>query len=321
MSRSRRQLVALVVVVSAVLMAATPRAHSLHSAQGVVLSPEAVTELWTEPADLEQRNLLYGAGGAEAVPDPDARYTFLSRDTTGFSHGYDVRDTQGRKWSVKLGPEAQPEVVVSRLLWAVGFHQPPTYYLPKWTLVEGDSVTTQAAARFRLEPPGVKKGGPWAWDANPFVGTTPLSGLYVLMVIVDNWDLKPSNNVIYELKEEREGVSRWYVVKDLGASLGAGRRMFPGSRNDLVGFEKQPFITSVKGDRVEFHYRGGWKEKNVTPADVQWISERLARLSPDQWKDAFRAAGYTESDGDRYIARLRRKVADGLAVREHILRG
>jgi len=48
--------------------------------------------------------------------------------------------------------------------------------------------------------------------------------------------------------------------------------------------------------------------------------ERLDRLTPEQWKDAFRAAGYTESDGDRYIARLRQKVADGLAVREHILR-
>jgi hypothetical protein len=38
-------------------------------------------------------------------------------------------------------------------------------------------------------------------------------------------------------------------------------------------------------------------------------------LSPDQWKDAFRAAGYSESDGDRFIARLRQRVADGLALR------
>jgi hypothetical protein len=314
MSRAHRQLVALVVVVSAALMATTG-AHSQDSSESAAVGPEALAELWTEPADLEQRNLFNGAGGAEALPDPDARYMFLSRDTTGFSHGYDVRDPQGRKWSVKLGPEAQTDVAVSRLIWAVGFHQPPSYYLPKWTLVEADNVTTQSAARFRLEPPGVKKSGPWAWDANPFVGTPPLSGLYVLMVMVDNWDLKTSNNVIYELKEERDGAREWYVVKDLGASLGAGRRMFPGTRNDLVGFEKQPFITSVKNDRVEFHYRGAWKEKNVTPADVHWISERLARLTPDQWKDTFRAAGYSESDGDRFIARLRQKVADGLALR------
>ena len=324
MSRAR-QLAAIVVVVSAVLMPAGARAQAprppdflpfLHFSPGAAPSADALADLWIEPADLEQRNLLYGAGGAEAVPDPDARYTFLSRDTTGFSHGYDVRDPQGRKWSVKLGPEAQTEVVVSRLIWAVGFHQPPTYYLMKWILVEGKTVTTQAAARFRLEAPGVKKDGPWAWDANPFVGTPPLSGLYVLMVMVDNWDLKTSNNVIYQLTEEHDGASRWYIVKDLGASLGANRALIHGTRNDLPGFEKEPFITSAKNGRVEFnHFHGAWKNKNVTAAEVKWISERLARLSPDQWKDVFRAAGYGESDGDRYIARLRQKVADGLALR------
>jgi hypothetical protein len=142
-------------------------------------------------------------------------------------------------------------------------------------LVEGD-VTIQPAARFRLEPPEVKEG-PWAWDANPFVGTQPLSGFYVLMVMVDNWDLKTSNNVIYQLKQERDGASRWYVVKDLGASLGANRRLIHGTRNDLAGFEKEPFITSTKDGRVEFnHFHGAWKDKDITP--VQWI-ERLARLT------------------------------------------
>jgi hypothetical protein len=318
MMRTRHRASAFVAVVSAALLAVTASARSQDSrpaAQGATLNPRVVAELWTEPVDLEQRNLFYGASGADAAPDPDARYESVSRDTTGFSRGYDVQDPQGRKWSVKLGPEAQTEIVVSRLIWAVGFHQPPTYYLPKWTLVEGDRVTTQPPARFRLEAAAVKKAGPWAWEENPFVGTPPLSGLFVLMVMVDNWDLKTSNNVVYDLTDTRDGASRWYVVKDIGASLGAGRRMFPGSRNDLVDFEKQPFVTRVKDDRVEFHYRGGWKQKNVPPAAVHWISERLARLSPGQWKDVFRAAGYTESDGDRYIARLRQKVADGLALR------
>jgi hypothetical protein len=308
--------VALVVVVLAALSGTRAVARSPHSQQAAAPISGSLAELWTEPTDLEQRNLLYGAGGIEAVPDPEARYTFLSRDTTGFSHGYDVRDPEGRKWSVKLGPEAQTEVVVSRLVWALGFHQPPTYYLPKWALVEGKTVTTQSAGRFRLEPAGVKKEGSWAWDTNPFVGTPPLSGLYVLMVMVDNWDLKTSNNVIYELKKERDGANRWFVVKDLGASLGANRRLIHGTRNDLAGFEKEPFITATKDGRVEFnHFHGAWKDTDITPANVQWISERLARLTSDQWKDAFRAAGYSESDGDRFITRLRQKVADGLALR------
>jgi len=90
-----RQLAAIVVIASAGLMPAGARAQvprlpdflpSLHFFQDAAPSAQALAELWIEPADLEQRNLLYGAGGAEAVPDPDARYTFLSRDMTGFSH-------------------------------------------------------------------------------------------------------------------------------------------------------------------------------------------------------------------------------------------
>jgi hypothetical protein len=33
-----------------------------------------------------------------------------------------------------------------------------------------------------------------------------------------------------------------------------------------------------------------------------------------QWSDAFRAAGYNETDTQRYVARLRQKVEDGLQV-------
>ena len=43
----------------------------------------------------------------------------------------------GVEWSVKLGPEAHTEVVLSRVLSAVGYHQPPVYYLPAWQLGGG----------------------------------------------------------------------------------------------------------------------------------------------------------------------------------------
>jgi hypothetical protein len=44
------------------------------------------------------------------------------------------------------------------------------------------------------------------------------------------------------------------------------------------------------------------------------MAERLARLSARQWSDAFRAAGYSESDAQRYVVRLRQKVNEGLSV-------
>ena len=70
---------------------------------------------------------------------------------------------------------------------------------------------------------------------------------------------------------------------------------------------------------MKFYYRGAWREPNlkrgVATGDVTWIAERMARLTPAQWSDAFRAGGYSQSDGDRFVRRLRQKVEDGLRLR------
>ncbi len=51
------------------------------------------------------------------------------------------KDPDGLEWSAKIGPEAQTEVVVSRILWGLGYHQPPIYYLPSWTVDLGNGET------------------------------------------------------------------------------------------------------------------------------------------------------------------------------------
>ena len=91
---------------------------------------------------------------------------FVARDTSGRSPGYDVRDRNGTVWSVKLGPEAQSEVVASRILWAIGFHQPPTYYLPSWTLT-GQDAGPKEGGRFRPEIDEWKVVGEWDWTEYP----------------------------------------------------------------------------------------------------------------------------------------------------------
>jgi hypothetical protein len=305
-------------VIAIASLLCTGPACALRSHSTVVdgsIAPQ-MTELWAEvePA----RDLFWGVGGRDAAPDPLGEYQFVARDTTGNSPGYDVRDAQGRLWSVKLGPEAQSEVVVSRLLWAAGYFQPATYYLPSWTLVGAAASNPQPAGRFRLEAEDEIRVGRWSWSANPFVGTTPLRGLFVLMVIVNNWDLKTQQNPLYELTGGTAGPVRRYAVRDLGASLGNTRWFFAGSKSNVEDFERERFIHSVRDGEVRFHYRGAWREphlkRGVTPADVRWIAERLARLTPGQWSDAFRAAGYTEMEAERYVVRLRQKVDEGLDV-------
>jgi hypothetical protein len=288
--------------------------------------PSQIAELWQEPSNIEQRDLFHGPGGAALLPR-DATFAFVARDTTGWSPGFDVRTADGMEWSVKLGPEAQPEVVSSRILWAIGFHQPPTYYLDSWSLT-GQESGPQPPGRFRPSLTTQKVVGDWSWYENPFVGSRPFGGLVVANLILNNWDWKSSNNKIYELSQPVDGVSRQFVVRDVGASL--GKTTYPGvlkwfrlrgfgqgTRNDLAGFEEQGFIRRVdEGSGLEFDYSGIYRDlvDTVTAADVHWVSTRLNRLTDEQWGAAFRAGGYNPEQTARYVAKIKAKIAQGLAL-------
>ena len=41
---------------------------------------------------------------------------------------------------------AQAEVTASRLVWALGFHQPAVYFLEKWTLAGGAKLSIDVLA-------------------------------------------------------------------------------------------------------------------------------------------------------------------------------
>jgi hypothetical protein len=293
----------------------------LHPADGIA----TIDELWQAPADLERRDLFHGSGGPERAPRHDS-FTFVARDTSGWSPGFDVRQDDV-EWSVKLGPEAQSEVVASRLLWAIGYHQPPTYYLERWNLT-GVESGPQPAGRFRPSLAGHDVVADWSWYENPFVGSRPFGGLIVANLILNSWDWKTSNNKLYRLGEPTNGVTRWFVVRDLGASLGGTtypailkwfrlRGFGQGTRNDLATFEAQGFIRGVEdGRRVTFDYRGIYRDviDTVTPADVRWACTLMARLTDEQWRDAFRAGGYNPDQAARYIAKIKEKVAQGLSL-------
>jgi hypothetical protein len=294
----------------------------------VRLAPDpaaTVEELWQQPNDLERLDLYAGPGGPDLMPR-ETTFTFVARDTSGWSPGFDVRSGNGLDWSVKLGPEAQSEVVSSRILWAIGYHQPPTYYLGQWTLTGAESGP-QPPGRFRPTLRGEEVVGDWSWYENPFVGSRAFAGLIVANLIVNSWDWKTSNNKIYALDEPVNGVRRRFVVRDLGASL--GRTTYPtllkwfrlrgfgqGTRNDLEGFEAQGFITDVEGSQPHFDYRGIYRDviDTVTLADVRWTCALMSRLTDQQWRDAFRAGGYNPEQTARYVAKIKAKIAQGLTV-------
>jgi hypothetical protein len=320
-SASRSLAIAAMVITTA---ACAGRAEIRTTAENPALV--ATEQLWTDPVDLDSRDLFHGPGGPTLAPSPSGVYQFIKADNTGYSRGYDVRDAEGTTWSVKIGPEAQPEIVASRILWALGYHQPSTYLLTSWQLV-GAENGAPGPARFRREDASQKVVDEWSWYENPFAHTQPFKGLVVASLILNNWDWKTSNNKVYEVDGGDGQPRRIYVVRDLGASL--GKTTFPamlrwtplrgfgqGSRNDLADFEEQGFIKSFDGEEITFDYRGIHQRlvDTLTVEDVLWTCRRLARLSDAQWRGAFAAAGYREDEQQRFIAKMKSKVQEGLAL-------
>jgi hypothetical protein len=276
-----------------------------------------LVELWSEPTDIAQRDLFSGGSRRADAPSPNDVYTVLKVDKTGFSDGYDVKGPDGREWDIKVGDEVQTEIVLSRIFWALGYHQPQTFYVTGWQLT-GDFDKEGEPARFRLQSDH-DSDSEWAWLENPFAGTRPLQGLVAISLVLNNWDFKTSNNRVYRPRDDKAEPAKRYIVQDLGASLGEPRGLpyVRGTRNRIDDFESHQLIRKVDGSKVQLDYRGPHTDvlKRLSAADIVWGSELLNRLSDAQLDDAFRAADYPPEIRQRYIAKIRSKIREGLALR------
>jgi hypothetical protein len=287
-------------------------------------SPRAVDlrELWSDPADIAARDFFNGPWGAELAPDPAELYTFVEAKIGGINPGMTVRDSRNREWKVKQPPntgrnaEGPIEVVLSRVLSGVGYHQPPVYFMPAFRLTKGKAEGQAVGGRFRLKIRGLKERSDWAWRRNPFIGSEPFEGLKVILLMFNSSDLKDSNNSLYEDARDGATIRHWYVVRDLGTALGSTARLAP-VRGDPDVFERLGFIDYVKDGFVEFHYNGRHQpvvDQCIRPSDVRWAASLLSRVSDGQWHDAFRAGGYPLDVRSRFIAKLQSKIRDGLAL-------
>jgi hypothetical protein len=272
-----------------------------------------MSEFWEGPTAISSVDLLNGPWGVEHAPISTDTYTFLGKKRHGANPGLTVRDSQGREWHIKQGVEAQPEVVLSHVLSAVGYHQPPVYFLPTFTLVTETGPHPEQGGRFRLHDSALKNKGEWSWDQNPFVGTRAYQGLLVMLVLFNSADLKNENNTVYEIRDHEEEPRTWFVVRDLGSSLGEVGRFNPKENRPDV-FETHRFITGVKDGYVEFAYGAVHRDlvqHRIRPEDVVWASRLLSQLTEQQWHDAFRGAGYTPVIADRYVHRILQKIDEG----------
>jgi len=275
-------------------------------------TPTGTAVLWREPADIAARDLLAGPGGRASKPDL-SRVTFIEEQKGGWSKKYRVRDAAGREWVAKLGKEAQSETAAVRLLWAVGYYTEINYLAPRTEII-GRGIFENV--RFEARPKGVKRLDEWSWEKNPFVGRPEFQGLKVMMLLLNNWDVKDENNKILQLRSEETGRQELhYIISDLGATFGkTGKHpllwRLTRSRNDPEDYANSKFVDEVHKGHVFFHYGGKQQDlfEDITVEDVRWIARRIARLSDRQISDAFRAANYSRREVDTLTAAVRSRI-------------
>jgi hypothetical protein len=300
-----------------------------------VAAPGAGT-LWREPSDIASRDLIYGQGGKKHAPDPNGKFTFDKEDLKGTNPKFSVKDADGTKWKVKLGVEAKPETAATRLVWAVGYSTNEDYFLPK-LMVDGLSDRLKRGqkleqadgsflnARLKRSVKDEEKGGTWKWRDNPFESSREFGGLRVMMALINNWDLKDVNNAAYDTES-----GKLYMVTDLGASFGTTGESLSHERSkgNLQQYRKSRFITKTTATYVSFgspsrpaplfvfnphefisRVHMEWIGHRIPREDVRWIAVELAKLSPQQIRDAFRAAGYSQADVEGFAQVVERRIA------------
>src|SRR5579863_1140659 len=296
--------------------------------------------LWHDPGDIASRDMI-GEGGAADAPDPHADYIFIKEDMNGTSPKFYARDPEGVEWLVKIGVEAKPETAAARFVWAMGYFTDEDFFLPQIHVIGlqklrrkmiGVSLETGMVLNVRLkrQGPTLKNVENWDWRNNPFAGTRELRGLLVIMALMNNWDLKKDNNKVYVADGERH-----FLVSDLGASFGktaAPPTHIPfiphATKGVLKDYRNSRLIRSVSGDSVTFEMRTAvpffmrpfgrkyfgeyvqaQRDEEGIPVDaVRWIGALLARLTPRQIEDAFRAAGYGPNDVQGFAAVVEQRI-------------
>lgn len=290
--------------------------------------------MWKDPGRIEDKNLFYGEGGADASPDLNSKFTFVENVTSGTQKKILVTDNQKRQWVVKYGPEAKSEVTAARLLWAVGYHTDQDFFVQKVRIEEAAEVEA-ADVRFERDDDGFKKVANWDWNNNPFLNTRDLDGLKVMSALIRNWDLKLINNKVVRPSKNNKTANQdenIYYVSDLGATLGRSGTVYnifpflmnvPPDRGPLINkseakgnpkaFEREHFIDKIKDDRVTFFSKRKDVRKilsNIPIENVKWITGMLGRLSDNQLYDAFRAGGFNDEEINLFVQTIRARIQE-----------
>lgn len=168
-----------------------------------------------------------------------------------------------------------------------------------------------SAARFERRPPEISRGGHWDLHDNPFAGSRELSGLKILVMLLNNWDARIGNTSILRVPTQQGGLQERYLLSDLGTAFGrtegvAGK----ATRWNLAHYESSDFIRGVVGDTLEFCHGLDLSPPLSVPLEhARWLSELASQLSYAQVRRAFEASGAEPRDIDGFSTLVVRRFA------------
>lgn len=297
-------------------------------ASGGALKPAAPGDasvpavLWRDPGAIASLDLFWGSG-AEARA-PQGPFTFVEEDTTGTNPKITVKDARGATWDMKFDEEVHAEVAANRIVWALGYFVEDQYFVREGTVTGATGLRRAASfigpggtfknARFRARNPEMPRTEEdWTFQSNPFARSKELSGLMILMTLVNNWDIEGArNNKVLRATSPDGRVERRYLVSDLGATFGrmGGGVITNHSKWNLEHFRQEPFIEKVSNGTVHLGHDGFDPDLDRVPLEhARWFAGLVSQLTPAQLRRAFEAAGATPEHVEGFSAKLAEKIA------------
>src|SRR5258705_11605646 len=213
--------------------------------------------LWHDPGSIAQLDLFWGPGDASRVPQ--GPFTFLEESTHDSNAKIRVRDARGVIWDVKFAEEVHAEVAANRIVWALGYPVEEQYFVRQGTVLGAKGLGRAAEyvgpggafrdARFRRQNPEMlRTNEEWSLSENPFIGSQEMSRLYILMTMINNWDIDGArNNKVVRAVAPDGHVERQMLVADLGGTFGKMGGLFSHSKWRLDDFRKARFLDGVSG--------------------------------------------------------------------------
>lgn len=315
----------------------------------------ATPRLW-EARDISGLNLANAGAPPELAPQ--GPFQFVEEDKNATAPKLIVRDAAGRKWRVKLArsaknSEVHAESAANRIFWACGYRTETTYYVPGGVvtgLTPAVRKTLTRVGKLLLPDPQTPDAGRFTeasfrlkghkgilddsdtWSLTnpklPFAGTPQFSGLKLLNVLLNNWDVTDLNNkVVYVPAESGSGIDAWYEISDAGASF--GRLPAPSAMDkltrtlhydkwDLAKFRHtEDFISGVEGGDMLLKFQNnpfgkagdGAAHRKIPVANVRWFVSVIGKVTPDQFHQIFQAAGASPEEVSGFTDILLNKIA------------